>query len=497
MKRKIAITGIIISTILILVYVSLRSGMIEEEYVKILLAQNEKIAVNLSAFDKSKPLHEKNLSSFLDSTRNRYPFMALFALTDPNGRLLISGKNDLYLEKEQYDQVIQKFSAGEFKPYPKSPYLIRYFNQVKYYLFVRELPEGKMLIVFPYTLRGKLLIKLMLELFLLLVLAVIFTTAVYLYLRRTGRITETGPVRIIEAGKPEPPKAPVPVTVPDATSVQAEELLRAKTVELFGYISSRYKTSSVSLYTMREGTDVLSKMYEMKGETFLKIESPAFDRLDIASDIKEELSRSSTMVLERGKRIVIPVLHRGILLATVALNRESLITGNEIDDIARYTRDLAVPLSAYLFLEEMAADRVTGLFSETYLQLKHDMLMEESRKGGKGFAIVAVMPFYPGSLPDDTHVNSVLKAVSREIKPYLPGGAQAARYGDNIIIILAETSSAQAGELKRKLERRLTRMKVKVAFNTYIEIQPSIGVSSSDTSHGDPDLITGSLRDRA
>ena len=332
-KTRVAVAGIITTTVLLFTYVSLRSGTIEGEYVKTLVAQSDRIAIAFAGHEKDRAPAARNLNRFLAEMNREHPNMALLAVSDASNTLLAGGKNDRYIsDRRLFDEITGAFTRGEFAPRKNAAFIVRYFEQTKFYLFVKETPSGNLLVAFPYKLRGKLMVKLLLEIALIVILAVLFTTALYLYLVRRERPPlprhEAAVVRETEAG-------------PDTESGGDDgPRTGGPASEALASVSSRYEGAVVSLYIIDESMSALHKHLEYVDGVHSPL-GEAVDSIDTTDEIGEELKRDSTLVLNRGRKLIIPIMHREDLIGAVGVSRGEAFTGPEIADLKERSAGLS------------------------------------------------------------------------------------------------------------------------------------------------------------
>lgn len=332
-KTKSAVAGIIITTVLLFTYVSFRSGSIEGEYAKTISAKTDRIAVAFTGFEKEKPAAGRNLNRFLAEMNRENADMALLAVADGSNRVLAGGKNDRYIrDRALFDEITAAFARGEFAPSKNADYVVRYFDRTKFYIYVKDTSAGRLLIAFPYKLRGKLMVKLLLEIALIVILAVVFTTALYLYLAR-----REGPVPAGKRPSAAPTTAPPPDTVPEAEDAPEARSAAANALEA---ASKKYAGSNFSLYIVDETMTALEKHLEFLDGAHVPMDGKN-DTIDTTDDIGEELGRGSTLVLNRGRKLIIPVTHRGGLIGAVAVSRPEAFAGPEISDLKKLAAEIS------------------------------------------------------------------------------------------------------------------------------------------------------------
>ena len=491
-KNKIALSGIVITAILLFTYIAFRYGMIEKEYVSGLSPLTDRIALQLAEFEKEKDVRDRDLSRFLKIVSGRYRPIALLALSDRSGGFLAAGKNARYITStETFDSILAGFTRGDFEHAKNGRHLVRYFDQMKFYLFLKETPAGNMLLAYPFRLQGKLLVKLLLELLLLVLLAVIFTTSYYLFLVRRGIVDGEAAYTMVPVLPGKKEVLQEGRRAAKAAAKAAEVSLQSYVFDLFSHVASRYAAHSMALSVMNKSSSALEKMFELKGETFIRVDSPGKDAVHVESEIGDELKRSSIMVLDKGRKLVIPVLYRNSLLAALHLAREAPFRGPEIGEIRASAERITGPLSEYLVVNDVLIDGATGLFSKSYFQMKYDELLSRSRaggffwnlarsrSGGPSFGVILISIFGPESLTGEGK-NGVLWQVSRRLRKVPMGAAVVSRYDDCLAVLLPETGREGTEALGKRLEAEISLLRIKADRHRTLDMRPVIGAASSD-----------------
>ncbi len=173
-KRKNIITCFIVTLLIIFIYIPLRTGLLEQQFIKSIISISDKIILSLSSFEKDKKLQNKDLTKFYTLIKDKYPTIALIAAADKKNKILKAIKNEKYIKSNiTFDAIIESFTRDEFKVYKKNDFIIRYFDQNRFYIFINKITGGKLLIVFPYKLTIKLIIQLVLEILLISIFSTI------------------------------------------------------------------------------------------------------------------------------------------------------------------------------------------------------------------------------------------------------------------------------------------------------------------------------------
>lgn len=363
-KTKIALIGIVVTTAVLFAYATFRTQMLEREYAATLNSTGDRLVLRFMNFERDKTIAERNIAAFMESVALTNDSLAVFALADASGRLLGAGRNDRYIHsQETLDTIIAGFMKGEYDAPKGATYVVRYFLRVKFYVLVKNTPEGKALLLIPYRLRGKLLIKFVLELLLIVVLGLLACASIYLYLLRRGRVDRPHPYYTTrapheeggpdektaspasEARGPAKQEVAIALDLPEDT----EEKLRIRIINFFGSIESFCAPESIGFFA--RAADIpskLKKLFEQRGKTFISVDTAQASTIDIGGDIGEELGGSSTLVLDAGKRLVIPLLSAGRLLGALEVVRGYAFNGPEINELQLQMKSASEELEGYL-----------------------------------------------------------------------------------------------------------------------------------------------------
>lgn len=375
-KRKNIIIACVVSLILIFIYIPLRSGFLEQQFVRSVSSSADKIVISISSFEKDKNLPEKDLSKFYTSIKDKHP-IALVAIADKKNKILKAGKNDLYIKSNKsFDSIIDSFIRDEFKLNKKNDFIIRYYDQDRFYIFVKQLTSGKMLLVYPFKLGIINIIQFILEITLVVLISIIIMTIIFIYKNKRLKDTDTIELMPIKTDFQKEPEINV-INGKDQKSVWQNifnkedrikimetekekvnlDLLSSVVFELFTYISSTYYSDSISLFVVDENASKLDKVFELKGKAFIKIDDPEFNSISMNHEIIDELKNSSIILLEKGRKVNIPVLYRNALLGIITITKEKEFKGPEINNIKEQLKKIIKPLSEYILLNDMMLNK--------------------------------------------------------------------------------------------------------------------------------------------
>jgi hypothetical protein len=366
-KRKNIITCIIITLLIIFIYIPLRTGLLEEQFIKSIILTSEKIILSISSFEKDKKLQDKNLTQFYTLVKEKYPSIALIAAADKKNKILKAMKNDKYIKSNiTFDAITDSFTRDEFKVFKKNDILIRYYDQNRFYISINNITGGRLLLVYPYKLTLKLIIQLVLEILLLSILSILITAFIFIKINKRSKDDDGKPAGLIKkeitkkekTWKAEENKIKIQednkiFNEPEKLNLNLDHLT-GYVYELFNYISGEYKSESISLYLLSEDQSRLIKVFELKGKALIKIEGTEFTTTSVNRGVLEELKNSSIILQEKGKRVTMPVLYRNIILGVVNIYREMEFKGPEINDIKSQLKNIAKPLGEHILLKEIS-----------------------------------------------------------------------------------------------------------------------------------------------
>ena len=484
LRKKIIIIWFIVTLILIMVYSSMRTEMLERENIKTLILASRRIGISLNNFQKATALKDKKLSKFFQLLNKTYK-QGLIAIADRDNRILNVTKNNRYFESnELFETILRDFQNGGFTLEKGKPFLIRYYNQVKFYVFVENIYEGKALIMYPYSLEKKAKARLVLELLLLLIITTIIFSSVYLYIQKYGRIDAESRYRIIKAGRR---RASSTTITRDVENI-ASDSLHKSVYDLFNAISATFSADIISLYIIKEDEKLLEKKFELKGKAFLKIDSSDFDVFAIDNEIGEELKNSSIFVMENGKKLTLPLLFRDSLIGAVVVIRDRGFTGHEMNDIKLKLEDIARLLSEYILLNDVVVDRSTGLYSKTYFKLRYEEHKKLFLNKQINFAVILISVFSGNKnlMLDDNNI--LIREISSRIMESLSTNDILCRSDNLLSILMPDADKLKALSTAEKIRASLNEMEIRVEKSQYT-VHPFIGYASTEHIDDGEDLL--------
>jgi GGDEF domain-containing protein len=486
-RKKIVILWFIITLISIIVYSSIRIEGLEKEYVQGLVTASNRIGISLQNYQKDEALIKKDLPKFFQLLNRKYKNLGLIAIADQENRILNVNKNNRYFESnELLEEVIRDFQSGELTGQRGKPYLIRYYNQIRFYVFLQKVYEGNVLILFPYMIDRRAKTKMVLEILLIIVSYIILFAFIYLYLQKTGRIGADDHYRIanferrreIHREKPEAGKAIEPIGDSIGKSVY----------ELFNSIASNFRADRIELYILKEHKNRLEKKFELKEKAFFTIDATDFDSIAIDNEIGEELKNASIFVMESGKKITIPVLFRNTLIGAVLIIRETGFSGREINDIKIELEDISKVLSDYILLNDIVVDKETGLHSKSYFKLKYNEQKKIFLHKKEDFAVLLLAAFTKEENASAFTKPILIKKIASRITEQIGIDAVICRYDNYFAILLPHANKKKAAKAAGQLIDSLNNLDIAVGKGDHYLLKPFIGYTATE-GRGENDIL--------
>ena len=474
-RYKSTVFAIAAALMLLVAYFFIRPGLLEKECLKRLDSFSTSAAWNLERFERDKALERKDFQKYRESLEGGPDSLEYFAVFNKSQVLLYRHTRDR--ESELFYSVTQDIQSKKITS--KDSPLVRFYNQKKYYVFVREIKDGTMALSSAFSLSRKDLIRVILEISLIVLLSIAAGTLFYIAMYRSGRATSDGEHRVIKVGGPQKPVIPDEEKKRSEISDYAAENLKNYVFELFSAISTGHAPDTISLYIMNRESTRMAKAFEMKGRSFIKIDAPDLDVIDVQNEIGAELKKASTLVLSNGNKLILPVLFRNSLLGAINIIRGIPFKGMEIGEIKSLFGNIAQFLSEYIFCHDVVIDADSGLYSNFYFKLKYDEAVKSYARGGTGFAAMNIALFRDGA-PEREVLAQIVSGLSKKILEKLEEDDIATLHDDRISVILAGAGSERAIATGEELLSWLTGLTVKTESGVRISLKPYIGLTSTD-----------------
>ena len=360
-KIRLIVSGVLFLIISTFIYFTVRFKYIEQDYIHNLITVTNDIIRSYQTLNEritraKKRVAPSDLSDFIKAVHGTYKDIALLAVTDRSLSVRLSSKNDRFIRSaDLFEAILKDFTQERFNISVNNPYAIRYYDENtgngitrhKFYVFLSKIGQYRLLIVYPYHFEKKILVRTSLELSLIVFFTIIFVAMAYILSRKRSISVET-PAH--DTGDMVPAGSLVSAPIIGSPPVISAPL-SGRINDLFTGFHRSYTIEGAFLYIYCS-PGRLVKVLEMTGDTLCGTDLESGDAIPIDTEAGSELQQSSAMVLDDGKKIILPLVHNDVFLGTVHVVRQSPITGKEMQDMRAGINAVIRDVYEYVMLKE-------------------------------------------------------------------------------------------------------------------------------------------------
>ncbi len=512
-KIRIIVSGLIVTVIAIIIYIIFRINIIEKDFIKVLnnrTAHINRIYRNFNEKYTDIKANKNKLKELFQLINKKYPEIALIAAADMDYTVELISKNNRILKSEKmYKTIVDDFLNRKLSVPSSKEYITRYYNlngknndSQKFYIINKIINNNRLFYLFPYKPRKQILIKVTLEVSMIIIAIIIITTVIFIKSSQNSMPTEMQKNKLKGSHnlaenigrdsynidlKGRSIQSSEKKLFPNEIR-SASDSLNKQVYRLFSDLNSKYFPESISLY-LKVTDNLLSKSFEYKGKSFIKIDSSSFDTIDIDNDAGKELLKSTVMILERGSKFIFPIIHENSLLGVISIIRDTGFNGKEIQDIKNDLIGILKQLSEYIVISRVMIDADTGLYSKAYFDLKYNEEIDSAVKNSEDLSIILLKPFKNNSTINMDQYSSIAKLVSSTLSNIIKNDHFVSMYEDFLAIIIPGLKSNYCLELAEKIFNTLCKIKIKIDNDNYTLLDPYIGISSTDSIIAGEDLF--------
>ncbi|HQF08136.1 MAG TPA: hypothetical protein PLM53_07760 [Spirochaetota bacterium] len=494
-KAKVIAAGAVFLVVTLFIYCTVRFGFVERDRIGSLVVSTNDIVRDYHEMEKrltgeNRVPSPDDLSSFLKFTHRKYPQVALMAVTDGALSLRLSSKNDRYIRSpELFEAILKDFTQEKFNITKTNPYAVRYYEeksggapeQLKFYIFLNKIGPYRLLVVYPHAVAGPVITRSALEVALLTLFVTIITAAAYIALTKKMDPGTGGAARTIDLdieGGAASRRGGAPGT---ETANVASDGLGGYIHELFTAIHRTYGTDAISFYVFHSSGRLVKTM-ELVGATFLRIDSASFDTIDVANEAGRELRDGATMVLDEGRKIIMPLVYHNTFLGTLNLERRGGFQGGEMGEIRNAIAGVLKNIHDHIMVNDMMTDPETGLNSKLYYKLKYSECVREWKGRGRDFSVLFIGLFRDAVQVGNSEKGGTMKLLSPVIAKIVGNDGYICRHDEFLAVIMPDATSRKAGVLKKQLVNVLSKYRIRTGVDAFVRIEPRVGVASTDAA---------------
>jgi GGDEF domain-containing protein len=542
MSRKIPYILLILaaSALTITAYLAFfRIGSLQDNYRELMQKSHQRTS---TLFERALAA-EDNMNEFLTNLTGGKGSPVLAAITDEEGTIQLSSRHPSMIDRSAtIEQILEDIRAGRIDP-SGTDFMVRYYDldssgsgQEKYYLFRARAGSLTLYTARRHQLPTRSLIMTGLECLLVFLAWVVIGTLVYLRLNRNPErqvLVKESKEKLKEETPPPSPGAeeteefvptedessrrggstqdeqrePEPVEddiyaeeedPPLARREGVEEQIRSRNEEnriardalnqyvysLFRSIYRRYAPENVSLY-LKSSPAQLSKAYELRGKSFLKIDSSGFDTREIDHILENQLQGSSSVLLSGGKTLLIPVFHGNELTGLLEITGAAPFSGQDSTHIRQELEGISGQIHNFLIINEVMLDRETGLYTESAFTLRFHQLASRWEQNRRPFGCL-IIRLFDETPPSGKDYNTVVRLVAPVIEEKTGKGQPIYHYRGHLALLLEGESLRVIREKGPEIKRELSRFRITTGQDRVLKPTPSLGLAvTSEKLHPD------------
>jgi len=328
-RSVIRLAGIITAIVAAIAYVSFRAYSIDERYTEYLENDIKEIKRNYNSYFTSRELAKDDISSFLTIITKKFNDISLIAVRGEDERpLLMIANNSIRGNTSLYNDISEDIYSNLLPASEGISHTVKYYQNTKYYLFSVKCDRGSLTAVYPRKLPFMLALRLILEtLFIIVVVAIIFGAVYLKYSSSTAVIAEDKKSKDSRAEKKTSP----------VTSISADENIMSDIEKCAIAVGAENVSVIILDSTGRRGMRNIG----WKDKRFYVGSKLKNGSVETRIEIIEELATGSSIIRDKGKRILLPVLKKKNLSGILTVSCGRKLAGNDISTAEKYAKSIA------------------------------------------------------------------------------------------------------------------------------------------------------------
>jgi len=500
-KFRIFFFGFIFAAAAAVTCLALRAHIIEDYHIDKINGDAKVITFRLKKLTSDHPagIPETKLAAFKSSVEEKNPLPAMVFLAKSDRNILHSViRQQLFPSNRAVEKIKEDFKKRNIEQKNPEIPIIRYYGENsrvktsgKFYAINRPVQGYTLFMLYPYIADLRIITRLILEVLLAILGAVVIIALFYIISgRKSPSFAPNEPSKQVpdEALHQVTPSAADEMDLKENLAFRgARDSLSSYIFKIFQDLSSRHQPLSVSLY-LKTGEKILSKTHELKGTTFLKIDSNSYDTLDLTSDIGSGLEGNAVMMLNGGTRLLVPLRHDTAILGVMVIEGISPFEGPVVRQITEEMNKITGELSNYLVINNIMTDTATSLFSRTYLEIQLNQAQMPA-----DISLVALEFLPAGIALSDRQKRTVFATIAPVIRDYMGPSDFISRTEDILVICMYQRSGEPAASAASAITETLQNYRLKLSSGQVLSLAPTAGVASTDTITAPSRLLSGAL----
>jgi len=526
MKSKIKniLILIVISCSILIPYYLLRTESIEKKYIAGIKLKSEQIKPKIDTLIRDEA-PDSIIKKIFDEIRSNDPSAAAMAFVDRYDNFKSMIKSDHLIKSTvMVDHIISDIKGKNLKPGTPLEPVVRYYNNgkggtEKFYISEFNSGSQKAYFFFVFNLDKKTIIILALEA-LLVICVIIALTGFVISILHKKMITNTIVIDAKDLSSDEKTDRQEKINVVKADQLDENYLppaagtlkdnninemirrskpeteisvdkLNSRVLDLFKKLYGELHPESITLYIKKmEGK--LSKSYELRDKTFLRIDSSLFDNIKI-SEISN-MKQLGPHIIDNGKKFRLPVVDDESLIGLIEIilkdSDETLNVGKTYSEV----KDIAKDIKEFLVINNIMIDRATGFYSSSYFKMKLAEQIYSAQKIDTNFKLLLLDIFQDVDRDeideiDEKQKNTVLKIIYPVIKQSIGETIELFLHDWKIAIIITEHHFKKTESLEGTITKEISKFKIKLTAEKIIRLKPVAVILDSSEADNIKDIL--------
>ncbi len=518
MKTKLTaiLIFLLIASAAMPVYYIYRSAHLEKNYSELLSVKNSALKPLAEKLNSDQSPDSEKLKKLFNELISRDNSIAAIAITDRMDRLRFMAKNDSLLNSGKVvDELVKDIKEKKFSEADEKTPVIKNYNGTDWItdkLYVTKFSSGgqSTIAVYSFEMDRLTIIRIALEVILLLSGVLILTAGIIMLLRKTGIIKDYGEYRIktIVIGEKSPKPAKTTMTdapenkngtrtdgsesalqidendlslIPEAGPLHKDFPINKKTSKeedsydpltrkifsIFKKIHGSMSPESITLY-IKMTESRLSKSYELKGRSIIRIDSLTYDSIAV-SEI-EKISKPGTYITAGGDTVRVPLIFEGSVTGLIDIEPGKKTSTVNISLEQSDISDLAREINNYIVTNNLITDTESGFYSSRYFVNRVRESIHEASTEGKEFTLLMINIF-AGVDADRKQKDMILKILHPELNKAAGRKSHIFLHKDCISLVL-NSPEKDCRNIEAALVKEISRFRLKVSDDVIMKMNP-------------------------
>lgn len=491
-KKKIISTTAILCAITLALYGLTRIKLFEKDYSGRLVKAADGITGIFKESTKTKN-DESSLASFLKLSLKKHQNIALLAISDKNSYIKIMNKNEKYIKTAfLYDSILNDFTEKKLAVQGEKDFLVRYYNSeagknegnIRLYIFQKNIGDDRLLIVFPYEINERMYVRFALEVMLIILLFTMAGAAYYIISSKNRHNQETPHTN----GNPKETKI-----IKNACAINEEagslnkknenESIEQIIFALFKNIYKKHETSSIYLH-LKNSSGLISRAFELKGKSFIKIDSGDYDILD-STNFLVELEQSTHIMLENGRKFSLPLNGQNGLFGVLTVSSSTEFSGPDISSITESAASVVPLIERHYGIPQNS----TEAYHQSYFMNELKKAGDRKKQTGEEFSVAVISFAEMENGFKEGETRPLLDITTSAIKEKTGADTFIDTDGNMVRVIMKKYTGMKALDIIKIIENEISRFRIKLENGKTITLTPKSGISSSDTADNIMDML--------